>query len=68
MITNEDKIRLLIDRLNNVEGDINSYISHADDFQDKYSLEDVLPECNAIKIALLQELELLGGSWNPAID
>jgi hypothetical protein len=68
MITNEDKIRLLIDRLNNVEGDINSYISHADAFQDKYSLEDVLPECNAIKTALLQELESLGGSWNPAID
>jgi len=68
MINNEDKIRLIIDRLNNVEGDINSYISHADDFQDKYSLEDVLPKCNAIKTILLQELELLGGSWNPAID
>jgi hypothetical protein len=63
MITNQDKIKLVIDRLNNVQGDINSYIEHADAFQSKYSLEDVLPECNSIKSALVKELESLGGVW-----
>ena len=68
MITNEDKINLIIARLNNIEGDINSYIANADVFQDKYSLENVLPECNSIKLALLQELEILGGAWSPPLD
>ena len=68
MISNIDKIELIIDRLNNIQGDINSYIEHADDFQDKYSLEEVLPKCNAIKLALLQELESLGGTWPLPLD
>jgi hypothetical protein len=68
MITDEDKINLIIARINNVEGDINSYIKHADTFQSKYSLEDVLPACNSIKLALIQELESLGGSWPPTLD
>jgi hypothetical protein len=65
MINNNDKIKLITERLNNIQGDIDSYVFHADIFQNKYSLEDVLPECNAIKLALLQELEFLGGTWNP---
>ena len=68
MISNRDKIELVVDRLNNIQGNINSYIDHADDFKDKYSLEEVLPECNAIKLALLQELELLGGTWPAPLD
>jgi len=68
MIDNQDKIDLIINRLNNVHGDIISYTKYADDFQDKYSLEDVLPKCNAIKLALLEELESLGGSWTPPVD
>ena len=53
-MNDQDKIELIIARLNNIQGDINSYVEHADAFQDKYSLEDVLPECNAIKKALLK--------------
>jgi hypothetical protein len=68
MIINKDKIELIIARLNNIQGDINSYIEHADAFQDKYSLEEVLPECNAIKLALLQELESFGGTWPAPLD
>ena len=68
MINNQDKISRVLDRLNNIQGDIDSYIQHADAFKDKYSLENVLPECNAIKSALLQELELLGGIWPVPLD
>jgi hypothetical protein len=68
MISNEDKIRLIIARLKNIEGDIISYIEHADAFQDKYLLEDVLPERNAIKLALIRELESLGGTWPAPLD
>jgi len=67
-MNDQDKIELIIARLNNIQGDINSYVEHADAFQDKYSLEDVLPECNAIKKALLKELELLGGTWPVPLD
>ena len=68
MINNQDKIRIVVDRLNNIQGDIDSYIEHADAFKDKYSLDSVLPECNAIKLALLQELELLGGIYPVPLD
>ena len=68
MITNEEKINLITARIINIDGAINSYIEHADAFKDKYSLDDVLPDCNAIKLALLQELELLGGYWPNSID
>jgi hypothetical protein len=63
MISDSDKIKLIVDRLNNIQDDIVSYINHASLFSEKYSLEDVLPECNAVKAALLVELESLGGIW-----
>lgn len=68
MTDKEEKIQSIIIRLNNIQGDIDSYIKHSDVFQDKYSLEDVLPDCNAIKQALLQELESLGGTWPVPLD
>ena len=68
MITNEEKINLITAKIINVEGAINSYIQHADTFKDKYALEDVLPNCNAIKLALVKELELLGGHWPNILD
>lgn len=46
-------------RLNNIEGNIKSFIDHADKFQDKYSLDEELAKCNAKKTALLEELEAL---------
>lgn len=68
MINDKEKIQLIINKLNNIQGNIDSYITHADIFKDKYSLEDVLPNCNAIKLALLQELESLGGTWPLPLD
>lgn len=63
MITNENKIEIIIDKLNTLEFIIKSYIDHAEAFSNKYSLEDVLVDCNAQKEALLQKLEELGGVW-----
>lgn len=63
MISNQEKIDLIINRLNNIQGAIDSYIENAEKFKDKYSLDEVLPECNAIKLALYEELKLLGGIW-----
>jgi hypothetical protein len=63
MITNDEKIESLINRLDNLELIIKSFIDHAEYFKDKYSLEDELSTCNAKKNALLEELTKLGGSW-----
>ena len=63
MINNQEKIDLVIWKLNNIEGDIKSFIDHADVFNDKYLLEEELAVCNAKKQALLEELSLLGGTW-----
>jgi hypothetical protein len=68
MITNKDKINLVTARLKNIEGAIISYIEHADALKDKYSLGDVLSECNAIKLALIEELESSGGTWPVPLD
>ena len=68
MVENQKKIQLVVDKLNNIQGDIDSYIAHANIFQEKYSLEEVLIHCNAIKSALLIELESLGGTWPIPID
>lgn len=68
MITNQEKIDLVINKLNNIEDTINSYIQYADTLSDKYSLDEVLPDCNAIKLALLKELESLGGTWPAPIN
>lgn len=66
MITNDEKTSVLINRLNNLEAIIQSYIDHAEEFKDKYSLEEVLAECSIKKTALLQELNRMGGTWiNP---
>ena len=62
-MTNDEKIEVLINRLNNIEFTIKSFIEHAEDFKDKYSLEDELSTCNFKKNALLEELTKLGGSW-----
>ena len=62
-MSNDEKIEFLINRLNNIEFTIKSFIEHAEEFKDKYSLEDELSTCNAKKNALLEELTKLGGSW-----
>ena len=59
MITNEEKIDVISNRLDNLEFIMNSFIDHAEEFKDKYSLEEELLKCNSIKNALLQELSAL---------
>lgn len=59
---NNIRIEYLINQLNNIQGAIDSYIDHAEEFSNKYSLEDVLPELNAQKEILLLEIDNLGGN------
>ena len=68
MLSNEDKIKLIYERLNNIQGNIKSYINHAEQFKDKYSLEHELLICNSQKNALINELKILGGSWTDSLD
>ena len=68
MLTNKEKIDILINRLNKLSFIENSFISHAEDFKDKYFLEDELTICNDQKSALLEILNNLGGSWLKVID
>jgi hypothetical protein len=64
MLTNQEKIDIIINRLNNLDLIIKSYIDHSEILKNKYSLEDKLTECNAQKTVLLGLLEDLGGTWN----
>lgn len=64
MITNQEKIDIIVNRLDNLEAIKQSFIIHAEEFQNKYSLEDELLNCSIQKTALLDELAALGGSWN----
>ena len=59
MITNQDKIDIIDNRLDNLEFIINSFIDHAEEFKDKYSLEDELANCNRKKTALLEKKQAL---------
>jgi len=68
MLTNEEKINLIINKLNNIEVIINTHIERAEILSDKYSLDEVLLNCNAIKLALVKELESLGGIWPIPLD
>jgi hypothetical protein len=67
MITDEEKINLIINRLNNMEAIIKSFIDNAESLKDKYVLEDELLICNAKKGILLSTLEDLGGHWAPSL-
>ena len=59
MITNEEKIDIISNRLDNLEFIMNSFIDHAEEFKDKYSLEDELDNCNSKKMSLLEEKQAL---------
>jgi hypothetical protein len=62
MLTNDEKIEVLIDRISKIDFIAQSFIDHAEQFKDKYSLEDELLSCSYKKNALIGQLELLGGS------
>jgi len=59
MITNAEKIDTINNRLNNLEFIINSFIAHAEEFKNKYSLYQELANCNRKKTALLEEKQTL---------
>jgi hypothetical protein len=59
MITNAEKIDTINNRLNNLEFIMNSFIDHAEEFKDKYSLDQELANCNRKKTALLEEKQTL---------
>lgn len=62
MISNKEKIEVVINRINNIEALKKSLIDNADICLGKYSLEDELSLCNAKKYALIQIFYSLGGS------
>ena len=59
MITNAEKINTINNRLDNLEFIINSFIAHAEEFKNKYSLDQELANCNRKKTALLEEKQTL---------
>lgn len=59
MITNQDKIDIINKKIDNLNIIIQSYIDHAEEFKNKYVLEDKLIDCNARKNVLLEELNFL---------
>jgi hypothetical protein len=59
MITNQDKINIIDNRLDTLEFIMNSFIDHAEELKDKYSLENELANCNRKKTALLEEKQVL---------
>ena len=63
MISDEEKIAVIINRLNNLELSIKSLTDNAELCKDKYSLEVEVDLCNNSISTLLQELDGLGGVW-----
>jgi len=59
MITNEEKRSFIINRINNIDAQIKSFIDNAEICVAKYSVEEEVLACNAKKEALIQELDLL---------
>ena len=59
MLNNEERISLIINRINNIDAQIKSFIDNAEICAGKYTIEEEVLACNAKKEALIQELELL---------
>jgi hypothetical protein len=59
MITNEEKTIYIINRINNIDAQIKSFIDNAEICAGKYSVEQEVLACNAKKEALIKELNLL---------
>ena len=62
MITNKEKIDIVIEKINTLEFIKQSFIDHAEEFKNKYSLEEEISMCNHKKNLLLEELDSLGGT------
>lgn len=59
MLTNEEKISIITNRINNIDAQIKSFIDNADLCAGKYSVEGEVLACNAKKTALIQERDSL---------
>ena len=59
MINNEEKVAMIINKINNIDAQIKSFIDNAEICAGKYSVEEEVLACNAKKDALIQELNLL---------
>jgi hypothetical protein len=59
MLTNEEKISFIVNRINNIDAQIKSFIDNAELCAGKYSVEEEVLACNAKKTALIQEMESL---------
>jgi hypothetical protein len=59
MISHEEKRIFIINRINNIDAQIKSFIDNAEICAGKYTIEEEVLACNAKKEALIQELELL---------
>lgn len=59
MLTNEEKINFIINRINNIDAQIKSFIDNAEFCAGKYIVEEEVLACNAKKTALIQEMESL---------
>ncbi len=59
MLNNEERISLIINRINNIDAQIKSFIDNAELCAGKYSVEVEVLACNAKKTTLIQERESL---------
>jgi|LauGreDrversion4_2_1035121.scaffolds.fasta_scaffold234224_5 hypothetical protein len=59
MISHEEKRIFIINRINNIDAQIKSFIDNAEICAGKYSVDEEVLACNAKKEALIQELDLL---------
>jgi hypothetical protein len=59
MINDEEKVAMVINKINNIDAQIKSFIDNSEICAGKYSVEEEVLACNAKKEALIQELNLL---------
>ena len=59
MISHDEKRIFIINRINNIDAQIKSFIDNAEICAGKYSVDEEVLACNAKKEALIQELDLL---------
>lgn len=67
MLTNEEKIKMVIEKISHINARIKSFIEMEEAAKGKYVLEDELAICNAQKQAFLKTLKNLGGTWEDQI-
>ena len=59
MLTNEEKTSLIINRINNIDAHIKSFVDNAELCAGKYLVEEEVLACNDKKKALIKKMESL---------